>query len=182
LYIGYIANVAQVDAILEVAKEYRQYISCIITDPISGDHGKTYLPADVIRRLPELVKIADFAFPNLTELKLLTGHAPDSDFPTNDYLVDFRRMFPSTKLVVTSLSDDAASTGVLLAMADNLFHFEHELLSESFGGTGDAFLTYFIVFHFYDLVPVEEALQKAAEKIQERVMISIREKSFELIL
>jgi len=182
LCIGYLGNPDQVDLILEMIAQYRDYIQTIITDPISGDHGHSYVPEDIIRRWPELVRISDFTFPNLTELRLLTGYPPNDSQSPDVYLESFEKLFPATRLVVTSIAPDTTSIGILYRHRHQSFRYNHQELPQHFGGTGDAFVSYFILFYFFDRSGVENALRDAAEKIHERILYSIRAASDELLV
>lgn len=182
VYIGYLGAVEQVDVILDLLEIYRDNIQLILTDPICGDHGRTYVAAEVISRWPDLIRISDFAFPNLTELKLITNHPASDSQDIEIYLEEFRNLFPDTGLITTSISFDAAETGVILRRGARRFHYSHELLSKSFGGTGDAFVTYFILYYVYHTMSLENALRSAAEKVKERISISIQEDADELLV
>jgi len=82
LYIGYLGKAEQADIILEMASIYRDRIKTIITDPVCGDHGRKYVPDDVIARWPDIIRQSDLVFPNQTELKIVTGNAPDANMET----------------------------------------------------------------------------------------------------
>lgn len=182
LYIGYLGSAQQADIILRLVATYRDYIQLILTDPISGDHGRTYVPEEIIAKWPELIRISDFVFPNLTELKLITGHAASDEQNLETYLDVFKTLFPKTGLIVTSITSDTTNIGVMLRHEERKFQYSHPLLSQSFGGTGDAFLSYFILYHFYDSLSIENALRSASEKILERIAFSIQEKADELLV
>src|ERR1035437_953019 len=79
LYIGYLGKGEQADIIAEMVNTYRNHIKTIITDPVCGDHGRAYVPGDVITQWPQIIRISDMVFPNLTEIKILTGHTPDDN-------------------------------------------------------------------------------------------------------
>ena len=76
LYIGYLGKAEHADVILEMIDTYRSHIKMIITDPVCGDHGRAYVPEEVIAKWPSIIGISDMVFPNITELKILTGHQP----------------------------------------------------------------------------------------------------------
>ena len=73
LYIGYLGSKEQVDCILKGIEAYRDIIIEIVVDPVSGDHGKTYVDMEVWKAWPQLLYQADWALPNYTELKLHAG-------------------------------------------------------------------------------------------------------------
>ena len=74
LYIGYLGKAEHADIILEMVGTYRSHIKMIITDPVCGDHGRAYVPAEVIAKWPGIIDVSDIVFPNITEIKILTGH------------------------------------------------------------------------------------------------------------
>ena len=86
LYIGYLGNAEQADIILEMINTYRSHIKTIITDPVCGDHGRAYVPAEVIAKWPALIRVSDMVFPNVTELKILTGNPPDGNQNAETYI------------------------------------------------------------------------------------------------
>jgi len=182
LYIGYLGSSDQVDIILDLIGVYREYIQLILTDPISGDHGRTYVPDEIIMRWPDLIRISDFVFPNLTELKLITGYAAIDDQNIDVYLESFQKQFPTTGLIVTSITSDETKIGILLRHAQKKFQYSHQLLPQSFGGTGDTFLSYFILYYFFDALSIENAVRSAAEKTLERILFSIQEGADELLV
>ena len=89
LYIGYLGKAEQADVILEMISIYNSHIKTIITDPVCGDHGRTYVPEDIIAQWPRIIGVSDLVFPNLTEIKILTGHQPDDNDDTGVYVKQF---------------------------------------------------------------------------------------------
>jgi len=71
LYSGFLASEQQIDGCLEYFSHYKDVLA--VVDPVMGDHGKayrTYTPT-MIRRIGELVAVADVITPNLTEACML---------------------------------------------------------------------------------------------------------------
>jgi pyridoxal/pyridoxine/pyridoxamine kinase len=181
LSIGYLGEASQVDAIRDAIVTHRDCIKMIFTDPISGDNSRQYVSDEIACRWHELVGLSDYAFPNITELKLLTGFDLLDLNDTSVYVQQFRKKFPQTSLVVTSILEDR-ETGIVLSDKEVIFKYLHKIQPRNYGGTGDAFLAYFILFHVYYEMPVSEALQKAADKIQSCIANSIAHHSDELLL
>jgi pyridoxal/pyridoxine/pyridoxamine kinase len=142
----------------------------------------TYVPDEIISRWPDLIKLSNYVFPNMTELRLIAGFSSKDDQDASVYIQCFQKKYTDAGLIVTSFKNDANNTGVLLIDGDNHFQYQHSRQSKNFGGTGDAFMAYFILYHIYNCVPVEAALQQACDKIQERILKSIETGSDELIL
>ncbi len=181
LYIGYLGSPGQAKIILEMIDAYRDHIKIIITDPVCGDHGRTYVPAEVIEQWPHLIRKSDIVFPNITELKILTGNRPDAGGATEIYTDQFKKMFPGPKLVVTSIPGQNNSTGVA-AFGDEPFSNYHTLLPKNYGGTGDAFLGLFILNHYYKNLSFNCSLKAAAEQTYLLIKNSIKKKSNDLVL
>ena len=180
LYVGYLGKAEQADIILEMIDTYRDSIKTIITDPVCGDHGRTYVPQDVIERWPFIIRYSDIVFPNVTELKILTGSKSDSQRAVFDYAEQFKKLYPSAKLVITSLAE-GESIGIQ-AFAAERFHHMHRLLPKNYGGSGDAFVALFILNHFYRHKSFTDALKLAADQTFSIIKNSIEKGSDDLVL
>jgi pyridoxine kinase len=180
LYIGYLGNAGQAAIITEMIKPYRSYIKTIITDPVCGDHGRTYVPADVIEQWPALIKLSDVVFPNITELKILTGFKPDDEQPAEVYADQFKKLYPNVHLVITSVKTE---NGIgIKSYSDEPFAYEHPQLPKNFGGSGDAFLSLFMLNHFYEQLSFNDALTLAGEQTYRIIENTIANNSTDLIL
>jgi pyridoxine kinase len=182
LYIGYLGKAEHADDILDMVQQYRSHIHLILTDPISGDHGRAYVPPEIIHRWPDLIRHSDFVFPNLTEIKLLCGHEPNGTETPKFYVSRFQELFPKVQLVVTSLQLDDHGIGVQWHGGDKPFTYSHPVLTKNYGGSGDTFLALFILFHFYRQMSMEESLKAAADQTYHIIGHSIRQGAEELIL
>jgi pyridoxine kinase len=182
LYIGYLGKGEQVDIIMEMINTYRSIIKTIIVDPVCGDHGRTYVPADVITRWPELIKLADWVFPNLTEIKILSGYEPDDKGEDAFYIEIFRKQYPNTQLVITSIKTGDDTIGIQYYKGDECYSYAHPVLPKNYGGTGDAFLAIFILNHFYNAMSFDAALKAAADQTYELIKNSINSNSNDLTL
>jgi pyridoxine kinase len=181
LYIGYLGKAEQADVILEMITAYRSHIKVIIADPVCGDHGRTYIPDEVISRWPDIISISDMTFPNLTELKILTGHQPDENEAPAIYVEQFKQLFSQTRLVVTSMRPGEDNIGFGF-YGDEEFSYSTKILPKNFGGSGDAFLALFILNHFYKQMSFTAALKMAADQTYHIIKNSIINNSDDLIL
>jgi len=180
LYIGYLGKAEQADIILEMINTHRASIKTIITDPVCGDHGRIYVPQEVIDRWPEIIRLSDMVFPNVTELKLLTGQPLNSADLVSVYAAQFQSLYPSAGLVVTSIREQE-NIGYT-AFAGEPMTYLHEMLPKNYGGSGDAFLALFILNHFYKRLPFNEALKLAADQTYNIIKNSIEKGSDDLVL
>ncbi|AYL94461.1 bifunctional hydroxymethylpyrimidine kinase/phosphomethylpyrimidine kinase [Mucilaginibacter celer] len=182
LYIGYLGNAAQVAVISEMIRTYRPIIKTIIVDPVCGDHGRVYVPADIITRWPELIAQANMVFPNITEIKLLTDYAPDAS-DVDDVCIDqFRQRFHKADLVITSLKTGDDAIGIRYYGKNGLYNYLHPVQPQNFGGTGDAFLALFILQHFFNGLNTEDALKQAADQTHQLIGNTIQQNSTDLLL
>lgn len=182
LYIGYLGKAEQVDLITTMINTYRDIIKTIIVDPVCGDHGRAYVPADVIARWPVLINLADLVFPNLTEIKILTDHAPDGNQPDTFYIEAFRKQYPNVQLVITSIKTRDDKIGIQYYKRDECYNYWHDVLPTNYGGTGDAFLATFILNYFYNAISLDEALRAAADQTYQLIKNSIYNNSNDLTL
>ena len=181
LYIGYLGKAEHTDIILEMISTYRSNIKMIITDPVCGDHGRTYVPEDIIGQWPHIIGVSDLVFPNLTELKILTGHQPSDKEDTGIYVEQFKRLFPKTQLVVTSIKPDEDSIGIEFYGRET-YSYMHKVLLKNYGGSGDAFVALFILNRFYKQMGIAEALKLAGDQTYQIIKNSIDKGSDDLIL
>jgi pyridoxal/pyridoxine/pyridoxamine kinase len=108
LVVGYLANAAQLDAVVELVATHRARIRELVVDPISGDEGRPYVAPELIAAWPRLVALADWALPNHTELSLLTAR------PGPDAVAAWRERFPSVNLLVTGWPESGSLVGTRL--------------------------------------------------------------------
>jgi len=73
VYSGFLGSVEQIDYVMQLIRDFDSGISVI--DPVMGDNGiviKTYTP-EMCAHMKNLVAIADYVTPNITEACILTG-------------------------------------------------------------------------------------------------------------
>lgn len=161
LYVGYLGSPGQGETILALREEFADLIAGTIVDPVSGDHGRTYVPPEVIAVWPRLLAVADWAFPNYTELQLHSGLPLDQD-DSSAYLQAFAARFPQLNFIATSLPDPAG-IGLHLRWQGASYPHTHPRLSRNYGGTGDVFAAHFLARHLFGQVAPPEAMRDAAE-------------------
>ena len=161
LYVGYLGNANQSEIILRGLAEYEDIIQEVLVDPVSGDHGKLYVPQEVLDAWPKLLEKADWAFPNFTELCLLTEDANLEEGSSQEALAAFHQRFPNLSFVATSLpAENQIKLGLM--HEDQMVLFQHKRVEAHYGGTGDVFASYFLFFAFLRKMPHGKAMEKAA--------------------
>lgn len=180
LYVGYLGDPGQVGIIRHHYERHRDLIAALIVDPVSGDHGRTYVPEEVIAAWPDLLALADWALPNYHELGLYAGAAPGATPEAT--AAAFCRRFPQLRLLATSFPGPPDQMGVRLLGAGVDTCFYHEALSPPYGGTGDVFAAHFIHYHFYQQHPAPAAIVAAAQATLEIMRLSLAAGSPDLLL
>jgi pyridoxal/pyridoxine/pyridoxamine kinase len=180
LYVGYLGTPGQGETILALRDEFADLIEGTIVDPVSGDHGRTYVPAEVIAAWPRLLAVADWAFPNYTELQLHSG-LPMGKASTEAYLAAFHARFPALNFVATSLPAGSA-LGLHLQWGAQVFRYQHPRLDRLYGGTGDVFAAKFLDAYLFAGTPPDLAMQQAADGTLALIQQAIDLPSEDLIL
>lgn len=189
IYIGYLGAAEQAEVILEGISSYREIIDHIIVDPVSGDQGRVYVPLEVLHAWPSLLKLADWAFPNFTELQLLSGvkSGVKSEVKTEEkenteaFVEAFSNRFPDLAFVVTSLPGKQ-TLNLGLYYQDIQHTFQHARIDQHYGGTGDVFVAYFILYAFFEKNTYPEAMEKAALRTLTIIKHSKKRQSPDLII
>ena len=146
--VGYMANPAQVEAVLPLLRYYRSQGSLIIIDPAMGDHGKLYsnLTDAHARAMATLCQQADILLPNVTEAALLSG-IEYADQPDEAYLArltDAMLQWPAKAVVITGVSGKDGTIGFCGANKDSgHFSYRTPIVPKQFHGTGDLFAAVF---------------------------------------
>ena len=181
LYIGYLGNAQQAVIIKEAIQKYKPIIKTIITDPVCGDHGRAYVSKEVIEQWPSLIEQSDFTFPNLTELKILTNQLPEKVGEADVFIQDFITRFPQTNLIATSIPFENDALGIKV-FGKEVFTYSQKQQPKHFGGSGDALVAHFILYHYYKHLSFEEALKKAVDRVAFLMQHSIAAGTTDLLL
>ena len=120
------------------------------------------------------------AFPNMTEVKILTGHQADEEQEPTHYIEKFTKLFPRIQIVITSVRN-GDKIG-LEAYGKEEFSYSQPLLPKSYGGSGDAFLALFLLDYFYKRADFCDSLKMAAFQTYRIIKNSIEKDSDDLIL
>ena len=181
-YTGYLGSAEQAEVVASMIKKYGSIIKTVITDPVCGDNGRAYVSPEVINHWAEIIRLSDIVTPNITELKLITGHAADAGEPALFYVEAFKNLYPDTQLLLSSYAANNEQTGVQLHKGSLLFEFSLPLLPQSFGGSGDLLLALFIRGHFFNHLSIEDALRSATNLTYRIIKFSIANGSNDLLL
>lgn len=156
---GFLGSEKQIQMVMEMIGDFRGEDTCVIVDPIMGDHGKpyaTYTP-QMCREMEKLVRMADVVTPNVTESCILTGREYKSwgwsRKELGEMAADIRKLGPKS-VVITGVgsrpkkegwaedkADSAAGslTNVILEADGTLSFQRSRKVGRERPGTGDVF-------------------------------------------
>lgn len=166
VYTGYLGSAEQIDMVKDIFTHLLVPGGKKIVDPAMADSGELY-PAfdmDFVRVMKSLVAEADIILPNITEAALLT----DSEYRTEydeayiDGLVKGLHQLGADTVVITGVSYNPETTGVLVSENGNTTYYTHELLDRGCHGTGDVFASSFVGAYMHGK-SVTEAAKIAAD-------------------
>lgn len=177
LYIGYLGSTEQVKIIERAITDYRDIIREIVVDPVTGDHGRLYVPEEILESWPRLLSLADWALPNITEVCIYSGLEPSASI--EEHIQAFRERFTELSSIVTSLP---CKEGICLELYHQceLFRHTHRKLTKNYGGSGDSFAADFIKGYYFLKLSARDAMVRAAEKTISYMELSIAKGSDDL--
>lgn len=139
IYVGYLTT-KQIPVVEEAIKSIRKKGTIVFIDPAFGDNGKLYpgFGEEHVEAMKGLLKMADFAKPNVTEAMLLTGTCkePKDEKDAINLAKQVKSLGPKD-LILTGLTYNDGAQLVYDSASDQFF--QGETVPGWFHGTGDVF-------------------------------------------
>ena len=166
VYTGYLGNARQIEMVKDICRNLLLPGGKKIVDPAMADRGELYpvFDMDFVQEMKKLVGEGDIVLPNITEASLLTDTEYREEYG-EEYicgLVDGIHRLGAGTVVLTGVSYDAHSTGVLVSEQGKQTYYRHELLDRGCHGTGDVYASSFVGAYMHDKT-VPEAARIAAD-------------------
>lgn len=147
IYTGYLGSLKQIDYVADILDTMGNSECIKIVDPAMADNGKLYsiFDTEYAHAMADLCAKADIVLPNITEACFMT----DTEYKENydqKYVVELLEALRSKgmkTIVMTGVSYDSESTGVLIYEGEEMRYYRHEKLEKSSHGTGDIFASAF---------------------------------------
>lgn len=167
---GYIGKQAFLEAVIEVVRRVKAVNrECVyLCDPVLGDHGKYYVPREMVAVYRELVlPIADVITPNLFEAELLLGAPIPGPAAAVEAARQLHARGPRT-VVFTSLEHQKPEKLVTVCSrlgpggVQEAHAFTFPCIPAYFTGTGDLFAALWLA---WAEVLLRDKLPEAAEKV-----------------
>lgn len=148
IYTGYLGSAEQINDVLDMFQTLCKPGCVKFVDPAMADNGKLY-PAfdlDFVKEMKKLTSAADIILPNITEACFLTGHEYKEKYDEAyiaELLAKLRREGAKT-IILTGVSYDDETTGVVVLEGDTCQYYRHRKISKSSHGTGDVYSSAFV--------------------------------------
>lgn len=166
VYTGYLGSARQIEMVKDICQNLLVPGGKKIVDPAMADRGELYpvFDMDFVQVMKKLVGEGDIVLPNITEASLLTDTEYREEYD-EEYIcglvAGIHRLGAGT-VVLTGVSYDANSTGVLVSEQGKQTYYRHELLDRGCHGTGDVYASSFVGAYMHGK-PVPEAARIAAD-------------------
>ena len=151
VYTGYLGSLKQIDYVADILNTMGKDKCVKIIDPAMADNGKLYSIFDMeyANAMAGLCAKADIVLPNITEASLMTGlpYKEEYDEAYVKELLKAMRDKGMKTIVITGVSYEEDTTGVLIYEGDEILYYKHEKLAKSSHGTGDIFASAFVGAH-----------------------------------
>lgn len=166
VYTGYLGSARQIEMVQDICRNLLVPGGKKIVDPAMADRGELYpvFDMDFVQEMKKLVGKGDIVLPNITEASLLTNTEYREEYD-EEYicgLVDGIHRLGAGTVVLTGVSYDAHSTGVLVSEQGKKTYYRHELLDRGCHGTGDVYASSFVGAYTHGKT-VPEAARIAAD-------------------
>lgn len=148
VYTGYLGSARQIEMVKDICQNLLVPGGKKIVDPAMADRGELYpvFDMDFVQEMKKLVGEGDIVLPNITEASLLTDTEYREEYD-EEYIcglvAGIHRLGAGT-VVLTGVSYDAHSTGVLVSEQGKQTYYRHELLGRGCHGTGDVYASSFV--------------------------------------
>ena len=166
VYTGYLGSAHQIEMVKDICQNLLVPGGKKIVDPAMADRGELYpvFDMDFVQEMKKLVGEGDIVLPNITEASLLTDTEYREKYD-EEYIcglvAGIHRLGAGT-VVLTGVSYDAHSTGVLVSEQGKQTYYRHELLDRGCHGTGDVYASSFVGAYMHGKT-VPEAARIAAD-------------------
>lgn len=166
VYTGYLGSARQIEMVKDICRNLLVPGGKKIVDPAMADRGELYpvFDMDFVQEMKKLVGEGDIVLPNITEASLLTDTEYREEYD-EEYIcglvAGIHRLGAGT-VVLTGVSYDAQSTGVLVSEQGKQTYYRHELLDRGCHGTGDVYASSFVGAYIHGKT-VPEAARIAAD-------------------
>lgn len=170
LLTGYNRNAESLLQVAAIVKKMREKNPNMVyvCDPVMGDHGKMYVPPDVLPAYRDsIIPLADILTPNQFEAQELTGlPLKNIDDAVKVIRALHDKGVQTVVLSSTDLGDDNHMIAIASASQGDCYKISIPKFNANFTGTGDLFAALFLAWYFKTNQDVKSTLEKTIATLQ----------------
>ena len=142
VYSGYLGNPTQIDAVLQIKKQFLKKGGKLIVDPVMGDSGKLYdgFSDAFVQKMKTLCTQADYILPNATEACVLT----DTPYPTDGQTLIEKLKTLCPRPIVTGILEGNDIAVYYTDETGEVKKYSSKNVEGFFCGAGDVFASAFV--------------------------------------
>ena len=148
IYTGYLGSAEQIGYVKDMLATLGRGELTSFVDPAMADNGKLYPGFDqaFVEEMKTLVFSADIILPNITEACFLTGTEYRENYTEEyvDALLHSLRAAGAKTIILTGVSFNEETTGVIVLEGDKKSYYQHRKISKGSHGTGDVYASAFV--------------------------------------
>lgn len=173
VYTGFFKDANQINLVKEIVNYYKDKVSMIFVDPILGENGELFkcFNNEYLNSMKQLVELADFIAPNITEACLLTNSN------INDNPIDIINKLNNKNIVITSVKKDN-EIGYLIKDNNGISSIFYPIIDKKLHGTGDVFSSY-LCGEMINTNNFKESCIKASEFTNKAILNTLNYKGHE---
>jgi len=172
---GFLGSEKQIDIVSSFIKDFKKRDTVVIVDPVMGDHGMAYetYTEGMLRRMKELITLADIITPNLTEACILA----DKEYKENysfEELSDIAGILSKKgpgKVVISGISEESFLVNLCYEKEKGISLVRKKRIGIDRAGTGDVFSS-IIAADAVNGVEFTQSVKKAADFVKKCIEIS----------
>ena len=148
MYTGYLGSTKQVAYVKDIVENMGAEVCIKIIDPAMADNGVLYPGFDdeFVGAMADLCKVGDLILPNITEACMMTGYEYKESYDEAyiEGLLKALEEMGLKNIVLTGVSYDAATTGIIVRKNGVTEYYKHEKMAKGCHGTGDVYSSAFV--------------------------------------
>ena len=148
IYTGYLGSTQQIAYVQSLCENVLCEGGKVVIDPAMADNGKLYPGFNdaFVEAMKGLCAKADYLVPNITEAAFLTGlpYKTEYDRAYIDALLAALSALGAKNVILTGVSYNPATTGVVVYEGGVYTYYEHEKIAGGCHGTGDVYASAFV--------------------------------------
>lgn len=174
---GFLGSKKQIEMVIRFIEEFRSGRTCVIIDPVMGDHGRVYATYtdEMCAEMQRLLKYADIITPNLTECCRLTDTPyKETGWRKKELHVMAQKLFDKgpDKVVITGIPQGEFIANYVMEKGKEPRILRTHKAGTERSGTGDIFAS-IIAADAVNGVAFDKSVKKASDFVKKCILESV---------